>query len=68
MRIERLEALGFDSCHEVEKGIQIGCTQCSAIVIQGTPCHEYGCPNEMHECKGCNAIVPKGAKYCEDCR
>ena len=47
---------------------RISCDQCSAMVINGVPVHELGCPNEMHECDGCNAIIQKNVRYCEDCR
>ena len=48
-------------------GRRISCDQCAAMVINNTPCHEAGCPNEMHECKGCYSLVPRGVKYCEEC-
>lgn len=42
-RIQELEALGFDACGPLDTGgIRVGCTQCEALVIQGTPCHETG--------------------------
>ena len=44
------------------------CDQCEMLSINGVPCHEKGCPNQTHECKGCNAKIPMNQKYCEDCR
>ena len=55
--------MGFD----LSEGRHVGCSQCSPSVINGTACHEYGCPNETHECHGCCNIVPKNQRYCEDC-
>ena len=47
---------------------RVSCTQCEALVINGVPCHETGCPNMKHECAGCNATVPVRQKYCADCQ
>ena len=67
--LQRLIALGFDLSKHVPftKQFNVGCSQCAALVINGTPCHETGCPNTRHECAGCNAIVPKNHRYCDDC-
>lgn len=64
----RMIALGFDETYDTDDGLRVKCSQCEALVINGTPCHEHGCPHEMHECHGCNALVPRGVKYCDDCR
>lgn len=39
--------LGFDRTTNVPftKEYRIRCSQCEALVINGTPCHEAGCPN-----------------------
>lgn len=40
---------GFDKSYiSLEDGVsvRIRCSQCDALVIQGVPCHETGCPNE----------------------
>lgn len=69
-RIQELEARGFDACGPLDTGgIRVGCTQCEALVIQGTPCHERGCRNAMRECSGCNNLIPalKFRRFCEDC-
>ena len=51
-----------------EYAVRVRCDQCEACAINGLACHETGCPNEMHECKGCNARVSRRGSYCEDCR
>ncbi len=67
MTFERLLELGFDRSDGDMTGLRVNCSQCAAAVIQGLPCHETGCPNIRHECKGCGNTVPKGVKYCEEC-
>lgn len=70
MTTAELEARGFDACVQGEGYLRIGCTQCDALVIQGVPCHETGCPNATKECAGCWAQIPARAwtRYCEDCQ
>ena len=63
-QVRQLIALGFDRSNP---GI-VACSQCAALVINNTPCHETGCPNAVHECAGCNALVSVNTKYCEDCQ
>jgi hypothetical protein len=59
---------GFDLSTPAEGGYtRIRCSQCEALVVNGIPIHESGCPNETVECRGCNARIPKGHRYCEDC-
>jgi hypothetical protein len=48
-------------------GNRVSYMQCEAVVINGVACHEHGCPNQTHECHGCNAIVARGVRYCEEC-
>lgn len=67
MQLAELQALGFDNSSAGDHSFAVRCSQCDALVINGVPCHESGCPNEMHECKGCWSLVPKNQKYCEDC-
>jgi hypothetical protein len=43
---------GFDKSYvmtdaEGDKSVKVGCSQCEALVISGTPCHETGCPNTV---------------------
>ena len=46
IRLETLHANGFDKSEVSDDQILIvGCSQCASIVIQGTACHEHGCPN-----------------------
>ena len=62
-RRKRLRALGFD----LSTKHRVVCSQCNATTVNGTPCHEHGCTNEMHECSGCYDLVNPGVKYCHDC-
>jgi hypothetical protein len=68
--IESLHSLGFDNTSLVfgrPKMFAVSCSQCESLVINGTPTHERGCPNTMHECNGCNEMIPYSHKYCADC-
>lgn len=69
MTLEQLEALGFDeSTRDGEGSIRVKCSCCAACVVNGYPIHERGCPNDKHECHGCNNLIPANQKYCEDCK
>ena len=72
MTLEHAIYLGFDKSKSIDGekrgAFRIACSQCEALVINSTPCHESGCPNQTHECKGCDTIVPRGVRYCEDCQ
>lgn len=57
----------FDKSTKTGRYINIGCSQCAALVINNIPAHEHGCPNQMHECRGCDALIPARQRYCEDC-
>jgi len=49
-QLEALQAIGFDGSYITEsKDIRIRCSQCDALVIQGIPCHEVGCPNVVKD-------------------
>lgn len=50
-RLEALHDQGFDlSVAEPEEGtIKVRCSGCAALVINGVPCHERGCPNQNKE-------------------
>ena len=41
------DTLGFDQATHVPftREYRIRCSQCDALVINGVPCHETGCPN-----------------------
>ena len=71
-RREMLISMGFDKTHiakeEGKPYVHVGCSQCNAVCVNGHPIHERGCPHEMGECKGCNAIIPKNQRYCEECQ
>ena len=42
--------LGFDNATNIPFTCKyrIRCSQCAALVINGIPCHETGCPNVPH--------------------
>lgn len=63
-RLAELERLGFDRSIYFDR---LACSGCEACNINGVPCHETGCLNAMHECAGCNEIIPMRQKYCEGC-
>jgi hypothetical protein len=70
MKLETLNALGFDRSANTfgrPNLISVACSRCQALVINGIPAHEHGCPNAVHECNGCNALIPMRQRYCEDC-
>ena len=50
-RVKRLREQGFDKSRAIpfETGWHVKCSQCEALVINGTPCHERGCPNKPRE-------------------
>lgn len=70
MNLQTLRALGFDESSHVpfKKQFRVKCSQCEALCINGMPTHEHGCPHAMHECRGCNALIPVGVRYCRDCQ
>lgn len=67
--VASLQAFGFDEAYKLgESGALIAkCSQCEALVINGTPTHERTCPNAMRECEGCNTIIPSCGRFCIDC-
>ena len=70
-RLARLHERGFDGSAYTfghRNLISVACTQCQALVINGTATHEHGCANARHECKGCNELVPMNTSYCNECR
>jgi len=50
-RVQSLRDQGFDESYAVpfERGWKVRCSQCEALVINGIPCHEGGCPNQEKE-------------------
>lgn len=69
MTLNTLRERGFDlSVHiPFTKHFRVGCSQCCAVCVNGTPCHEWGCANQTFHCQGCEATVPFNVKYCADC-
>ncbi len=69
MRLSNLRALGFDLSTHIPftKRYRVRCSQCDACAINGVACHETGCPNAVHECNGCNELVPMNQRYCQEC-
>ena len=68
--LQALLAQGFDESYHVPftKSYKVRCSQCQAWVSKnGLACHERGCPNRTHECKGCNTLLTYRG-YCEDCQ
>jgi len=68
MKLSQLKSLGFDRSVKTGRYLHVYCSQCQALVINGMPTHETGCPNAVHECAGCNTLLPLAQKYCADCR
>jgi len=50
-RVQRLRDAGFDKSYAVpfERAWRVRCSQCEALVINGYPTHERGCPNVPRE-------------------
>lgn len=69
MTLSQLQARGFDRSkyNHFTQAMRVRCSRCEAMVVNGVPIHERGCPNATHECKGCSEIIPARQKYCEDC-
>lgn len=69
MKLKHLIALGFDNSKHIPftKRYHVSCSQCEALCINGVPTHEIGCPHDVHECKGCNELIPARQTYCNQC-
>ena len=67
MRLSELHAMGFDESVKSGRYIDLKCSCCRPVAVNGYPLHERGCPNDRHECNGCNALTPVNQRYCEDC-
>lgn len=61
-QIASLHAQGFDRSRAVpfERAAIVRCGSCEALVINGVPCHEHGCPNIVPECRECGGLDPDG--------
>jgi hypothetical protein len=49
--LEEVQAAGFDRSYQLdeEDAVKVLCSGCDALVINGCPCHERGCPNKVVE-------------------
>ena len=55
------DVLGFDGSTRARNGVvSLRCSQCEAVAINGTPCHEHGCPNKSHQCRECGDTIAHG--------
>lgn len=61
------DTLGFDLSKRSGRYLRVACSQCAACTVNGIALHERTCPNETHECDGCNERIPMRARYCQDC-
>lgn len=52
---------------KITGGYRVRCSACEALVINDVACHETGCPNATHECEGCNELIPRRQRYCDEC-
>jgi len=41
----KIRRQGFDLTYTENGSVYPGCSQCVVMVINGTACHEHGCPN-----------------------
>ena len=69
-KLDELRRHGFDESHHIPftKTYKVKCSCCEALVLNGAPCHERGCSNQVHECPGCENLIPRHGYYCEDCQ
>lgn len=68
-RISELLALGFNNTvPSGRRQLRIACSQCEVMVINGTLCHETGCPNATHPCSECDAPTTNRRGLCDDCQ
>lgn len=69
--LDELQARGFDLSRSTRRGglhsYRVACSGCEAAVINGTPCHEHGCPNKRDACRECGSPCERGARYCSPC-
>lgn len=67
--LNQLRDMGFTESEHIPftKSFRVRCPCCQALVINGFPTHETGCPNARAECAGCGTTITAGQKYCRDC-
>jgi hypothetical protein len=57
------DVLGFDESTRNKRGsVTVRCSQCEAVAINGTACHEHGCPNRSHKCRECGDTLRHGTE------
>lgn len=66
-KFSQLKKLGFDLSKKTRTGVFVGCSQCSAMIINQIATHEKGCTRARKKCKGCDAIIPARDTFCSDC-
>ncbi len=68
MNLKKLRALGFDLARHIPftKQYSVRCSQCVALVINGYPTHETGCPHQPWDCAECGTPTTRHS-YCESC-
>lgn len=73
MNLTHLHSLGFDRSakdrHSIRQ-LSVKCSQCEALVINGTPTHETRCPNTPVECRECGQLYTsrqEAAACCAPC-
>ena len=55
--LESLFRRGFDQSYLTDRRtLRPKCSQCEALVINDTACHERGCPNQPHACGECGEM------------
>lgn len=69
LTLQHLVELGFDNstAHPAREGYRVACSQCAAVVVNGVPSHERGCRNAVHECAGCDVLIPARERWCGYC-
>lgn len=59
MTLQDLHRHGFDRSSAVfgiPTRLAVACSQCEALVINGIPTHERGCPHEGYRCDECGGF------------
>jgi len=68
LQLDELHARGFDRSRAAGNlAIIVSCSGCQALVINGIATHESGCVRAMHQCRGCNELIPAREIYCCTC-
>lgn len=76
MTLDELHQHGFDASSEDDNydrddctrlHISVHCSQCEALVLNGVPTHEHGCPNTPYHCRECGSLHPSRQLAAECC-